>query len=1223
MTLNPYSYCARGSGWTLADCYQNGWDPNAWHTPPPPRNVTARLGSSGASVLLTWQAGSGLATNYEVLKDLSGDYYVCAALSSSTFSYSEPVMTYEDGEAMLCQYVVRANFADGSHADSPATALIGGELNCEVHLGRGPGGGLYLALGPMPLNLASVRVWYEGTWDRQTQQPIADGWFDIPASAFTNDVARVPLEQNPASYVYSWYGVQCFGTNGDIASAQFVWAGEGSDSPGPDSYRFVDARRHMTENLKFLLRSATLTRPFSYAVGGADSWWKTDYPQGELVRGPSPTDYEYDGFHTYGPAWEQSFLMDLRPIQENFMFANFLYDPLVWGPVVSNTPALDDQDRPFRVLQSLAYHYDGLGTESPLPLALTNINQQWCYYYGVPYGPELGVGTEAGCVFDGGSGLKVGYVGNCYGLDLYSMIVDLGGTVYGQNQALPAPRTNPLTYYFPRFAVPQLEIVDYYFVSQTPYLNYSGPPWAYSGPAPLPGSPTFTPASTSPVLVTSVGQALTVSGWAKKRITNASPQGKFGYLEQYYEGAYDLLTTNESGLLSPYGEFFPTQPGTVALVTMPDIDTGQQGVGLVRVISLSTDVNHDGTLDTSFSGPDFTSPQHPFRFWVNDNVDKGDQEGTGIPGQNQLGDAETQVSVPGGMAWDGSPYNRSAWMVHGLRDLVDWFPVFVNIGSLFYGTPYGPSISVTDTNYHFRLRQADGALRFVYTGLGPTNYMSYLRDTNTASSLLDKEATLIDASGVDLTSTFLQGTANGSGGMLLMEGRTTTTEPLVLEVWQGTNLLASASLCLSISGVEDMFRHKNLIAETFPDLSGTGGPLDRLDGTSVWNEPDTSDNSFVFVHGYNVNPEQARGWNADMFKRMYWSGSQAKFYGVTWNGADSQGNLKIAGISVQNVTPNYHTNVVHALDTAHSLETFLSSLTNGPVTVAAHSLGNMVALSALSRWRAPMSNYFMIDAAVAMESLDGATQNELMVPTNWQSYPVRLYASSWSGLFTNTDYRSWLNWSNRFADLNDAQVYNFYSSGEEVLRSWDYEAPTNILTSSVQMFADWWESQTPVSAYTWVWQEKSKGLAQSDTLLGSTHGGWKFNTYYSGLTVAQASALPDSQLVTNAFFEFGSPSFPADLALEAPLGGLYASYSFNRVVADAVPALSWPVGANRLAALDRPGVPHNFDMMTLENGWPRTSGPEAFNWHHSDLRQVAYPFTYSVFNKFVEIGGLK
>ena len=115
------------------------------------------------------------------------------------------------------------------------------------------------------------------------------------------------------------------------------------------------------------------------------------------------------------------------------------------------------------------------------------------------------------------------------------------------------------------------------------------------------------------------------------------------------------------------------------------------------------------------------------------------------------------------------------------------------------------------------------------------------------------------------------------------------------------------------------------------------------------NYPDSlcNNKSFVFVHGYNVNPEAARGWNSEMFKRLYQTGSKAKFVGTTWNGAETQ----IPGIEV---TVNFHKNVDHAFQTAKGtsqspgLATYINSL-GGDVILAAHSLGNMVVSSAMER----------------------------------------------------------------------------------------------------------------------------------------------------------------------------------------------------------------------------------------------------------------------------------
>jgi hypothetical protein len=125
-------------------------------------------------------------------------------------------------------------------------------------------------------------------------------------------------------------------------------------------------------------------------------------------------------------------------------------------------------------------------------------------------------------------------------------------------------------------AVPALQIVDYYFASQTPYFKFYTNALDY-GPQfptpPLPGSPSFSVTNASPLLITGFGEPITVSGWAKMAIANGYP-GKYAYLEQYWDYAHKIDSTNQTGLLSPYGEFFPTEPGPTALVTMPDIDTG-------------------------------------------------------------------------------------------------------------------------------------------------------------------------------------------------------------------------------------------------------------------------------------------------------------------------------------------------------------------------------------------------------------------------------------------------------------------------------------------------------------------------------------------------------------------------------------------------------------------------------------------------------------------------
>ena len=323
------------------------------------------------------------------------------------------------------------------------------------------------------------------------------------------------------------------------------------------------------------------------------------------------------------------------------------------------------------------------------------------------------------------------------------------------------------------------------------------------------------------------------------------------------------------------------------------------------------------------------------------------------------------------------PVFEAFFRVHGRRDLVDFFPVYLNIGSLFQNCALSAGISVTDTNYQFVLTQADGVLRFVYTDLTPTNYMNFLRDTNESGSLASATAWPVNSQGDAVEAVICGRHCHEQSGHHSWWKRRPTTQPLVLTIYHGTNQMAQTSLYLSISGVEQMFRSKTMLLNSEP-----GAVPDRLTDASVPNEPDTTNKNFVFVHGYNVNPQQARGWNADFYKRMYWSGSHAKFWAVTWEAADSQ----ILGGSV---TINLQTNIVNAFLTASNFATFIGTLPNQTV-VAAHSLGNMLVLSALNdstNINFNINQFFMIDAAVPIEALQGnATPDANMYYPDWIAY---------------------------------------------------------------------------------------------------------------------------------------------------------------------------------------------------------------------------------------------
>ncbi|OGU16942.1 MAG: hypothetical protein A2076_00025 [Geobacteraceae bacterium GWC2_53_11] len=646
--------------------------------------------------------------------------------------------------------------------------------------------------------------------------------------------------------------------------------------------------------------------------------------------------------------------------------------------------------------------------------------------------------------------------------------------------------------------------------------------------------------------------------------------------------------------------------------------------------ALVPDYNHDRKIDAGERDRTESCSTNKYYFWVNDDDGNGDTEGSGIPGS-------------------GSAIDPSHLKVDGTRDLTDFFPVHLDIKELF--EQFDPAA------YTYRLRNADSALNYVVTDLKPTESGGYLTGENKddatgaakgiayVQSLANAPTTSITDTGFSsLTTPYLQlkpeviQQIKQDKGVILVEAHKKTTSPLVLEIYKGTTLVySSLKLNLSIDGVEQMFRHKNLVeAGDGPSQKSIyyTGTEDRL--IEPLNFPDSESNgkNFVFVHGYNVNPQQARGTHAEIFKRMYWSGSKAKFWGITWYGYHTQ---------IGSFTPDYHVNVPHALVTAPYLRSFLNSTVQGEITIAAHSLGNMVLSSMLSdnaagwdnNYLAPIpttkiKNYFMIDAAVAIEAYDdGASQSDDMRHSDWINYKKELWASEWHQLYVSDspkDNRANLTWRGRFnARPKFTDYYNFYSSGEEVLATLPINTPlTEILKDEANQ----------LGTYAWALQEKLKGANPITVdIAGSSLAGWGFNledyaekdpfgkNTNNPISFFLANDIPNTDLKTKPFFKKGSD---ADLYAPGSIGSTYAANNMNRLLGSAIPALTLPAGANTVETLGAEEV-FNFNMeikFKKNKNWPKIREPYD-NWKHSDLKNVSYPFVYSLFDTFVSLGGLK
>jgi hypothetical protein len=314
----------------------------------------------------------------------------------------------------------------------------------------------------------------------------------------------------------------------------------------------------------------------------------------------------------------------------------------------------------------------------------------------------------------------------------------------------------------------------------------------------------------------------------------------------------------------------------------------------------------------------------------------------------------------------------------------------------------------------------------------------------------------------------------------------------------------------------------------------------------------------------------------------------------------------------------------------------------------------------------------MVDAAIAMEAFDAGLSNApAMTHPDWNSYPERLYASEWYDLWPH-DGRSCLTWRGRFENVPRlTELYNFYSSGEEVLENPVLGANCDML--DLVRYKDELGSRTaPIAGQNaWNLQELMKGrmspwsiaamylksaadhpnvllgwyLWQVHTgdVLGSQHGGWGFNpvwdsegtwrTLNEGGVLVQlytpgshqmpgdASALPDSELKANPFcLPFSDPG------LYQPAGGTMALANQSTFLAQDVPARTFAVGANALVRKNLSQIPAqniNLNSSDLKRGWPekRIDSAKKDRWLHSDLHDVPYQYSGLVVNKWLRLGG--
>jgi len=1044
--INPNAQDAAGDGWSNWQKFQMGLNPNVFYTPPAPQLAVSYGPNSVANA--SWLPAPGPVTGYTLERDyydysdfpFGGVYTQTFNLSSNTDSYADNLSGDNGidpegwGPSLFVSYTLTANYNGGNSPSSTVWLENSGSyipLVSVYIIGSGSQETPYLVVPTLPPNTAALQL---TRVDRGANA--ISGTFTVLVTAITNGLYPLPAAwegsaDSPENYF--WW-VQTISANGftnnptSIQSLGFTIAGYTWPPP------FYDGRAQLKQNLIFLLRAANEHNSFQFTEIATDN---------STTPFVNPTNYAYAGLYrsdnqNWGP---NGYFDSSLPFEDNNQYRNFMLSLSPNQDIDGNgelTTGAGESLYYVLLLDPPTYQFQtpAAGVTNIPPLLATNVTQWLLAEPGANNPGAVGITINTSVspnVYQMASSDK-----NIFGLQYLSTELAYGtGTGLGiitlsPNGSASPSATNSINIYSGT-AQPQFQTREYDF-------------WQRWEDDSLPGMPSFSPTNTSRFTIMSVGSDIWIAAYAKLAVTNGN-SGVYGYLQQYFDQAYQIdtngaVTANTTGILSPYGDFFATQPGPVALVTKPDLDTGARGTNIVYAIKLAVDLNHDGVMDLSFNGLDNTSPSIFYPFWVNNNYDRSTPDAD----DNTNYEDDVQIASNPGTSIAEPDCNYSNRLANGYsyraiptkRDLEDFTRLWVCgvTSNLLATMPIGSTVTLSWLHdvFHplvgnptidlFAAADADGGIGYLTNetiAAEQTNIFQcpYIGRLGPGQSI---QLNTIQFANSWAGNHFIWcGVAGGSGALTL-----------TIEDANG-NVLGQTSIYIQLVDIKQMYERWTVGDN--PSVAPTSTPIPVTDGLPAgvsafeYTTPtDTNTPYILFVHGWNMEPWEKDRFAETAFKRLYWQGYQGRFgefrWPTSWGFTGDFSQL----FNNQQEKDNFDNSEYTAWRSATGLLNKLNALNveyPGHVYMLAHSMGNVVAGEALrlAGNNQVVNTYVASQAAVTAHTYDTNVAN--------YSFTVTVGSSQFNfGPHTPNIYGSW------FAGNNGGgagKVVSFYNANDYAL----------------------------------------------------------------------------------------------------------------------------------------------------------------------------------------------
>ena len=477
---------------------------------------------------------------------------------------------------------------------------------------------------------------------------------------------------------------------------------------------------------------------------------------------------------------------------------------------------------------------------------------------------------------------------------------------------------------------------------------------------------------------------------------------------------------------------------------------------------LAVDANRDGTIKLpSEDASDATAADKPFRFWLNDDIDRGhtvdktdfEEDDLSLKEAGTIADCKTAD-------WQNN-------QILAKRDLEDFARLWISMQGLsaaFLPKGYDDS---AEADLYMGLQWADTtgspAIK-IYPAAEIDGGAKYLTDEAVATEQIGLDYAMNDFRDPSEQVRSAMNVIQGTDFFVIPPryfGRLTEASPKTFFLFEGvtagkgqlklvilkkeggafTKIGEGPGVWMDLKKVDE-FYERWTVGDT-----GGGAPwsaalrkrvtLDsqstftgHSDGFAYASDAPEEMKYILYVHGWNMEPWEKNRYAETMFKRLYWQGYKGRFGAFCWPtayGFDGPMSLIRDGT-------NYDRSEWAAWRAAMPLKNLLVSLHStygNQVHVLAHSMGNVATgealeLASLAGTGKIVATYVATQAAITAHCYDGAQ------PDNLQPEPFGgAIARSWDGAWPQTPniYKDWLTGNGAAATTR----VNFYNVNDYAL----------------------------------------------------------------------------------------------------------------------------------------------------------------------------------------------